>query len=73
MSLLIAALQQPLGRDVQQLDLAAADVAENLYLLGRGLSGIQESRVDAVSTQGVDLVLHQRDQRRHHQRQPVQH
>ena len=57
--------QQAFGRHVQQVQLAGQegllDVAGDPPLLG----GIQEGRANAQFGQGVDLVLHQRDQRRY--------
>ena len=46
--------------------------AQYLPLLGGSEGGIEEGRRDASLLQGRHLVLHQGDQRRHHQRQPLQ-
>jgi hypothetical protein len=58
--------QQPLGRDIQQVELARphrpGDVARFAGRQGR----VQRRGADAELAQRLDLVLHQRDQRRHH-------
>ena len=57
--------QKSLGRDVQQIDFAvqksALDIARALPILRR----IQERRAHAEFGQGIHLVLHQCDERRH--------
>ena len=59
---------KPLGRDVDQRVDPGADPVEDLALLvGAGRRG-QGDRRDADRAQRVDLVLHQGDQRRDHQR-----
>ncbi|MNF56789.1 hypothetical protein D3C84_382900 [compost metagenome] len=65
-----ARLHQALGREIEQLDLAAADALGDIPLgLGRE-GGVQRYRRYAQFVQGGDLVVHQCDQRRNHHRQP---
>ncbi len=58
--------------DVEKLQSAGAQPLEDLTLLGGVEAGIKPRRIDPASLQEVDLVLHQRDQRRHHNRHPVE-
>jgi hypothetical protein len=59
---------EPLRRDVDQRVHPGADAVDDVaLLLGPGGRG-QRRRGDAAGAQRVDLVLHQRDQRRHHER-----
>lgn len=56
--------REPLGRDVEQLQLPRAQVGiQALRLLG-GEAGVEPRRCYAACTQRVDLVFHQRDERR---------
>ena len=55
---------QPLRRQVEQVDLAGEERRLGRPALVRGLRGVEEPGADAERAQGVDLVLHQRDQRR---------
>ena len=64
-----AIADQPLGRDIQQLILALAHAARHFRLALRRHRAVVAGRRHAVADQRVDLVLHQRDQRRHHHRQ----
>ena len=57
--------RQPLRRHVQQIELAAHYRAFDRGRLACRQSGIQRGRPHAGLAQRVDLVLHQRDQRRH--------
>jgi hypothetical protein len=59
-------LQQPLGRDVQKLELAAVERASRRDTLGAFQRRVDEGRFDAVVLQQANLVLHQRDERRNH-------
>ena len=55
---------QPLGREVEQVQLPGEEGRlDGAALLGV-LRGVEESRADAQREQRVDLILHQRDQRR---------
>ena len=64
--------QQRLGGQVEQLDLPSA------HALGRGLIGavvqraVQKDGRHVEEAQGVHLILHERNQRRHDNRQSVQ-
>ena len=58
--------EQAFGRDVEQVELAGHELAFDAQ---RGLGierGIEAGRAHAGLCEGVDLVLHQRDQRRDH-------
>jgi hypothetical protein len=57
---------EPLGRDIQQIELAVAQRALGGRGLGAGQRRIQIGRAHADLVQRRDLVLHQRDQRRNH-------
>ena len=60
-----------LGRDVEQLEVAPERAAPHLAGLLRGHRAVQAAGGDAAGAERVHLVLHQRDQRRDDQRQPV--
>jgi hypothetical protein len=60
--------QQALGRDVQEVELAARERALDVRRLARVERGVEEGRAHAELPQRRDLVLHQRDQRRHDDR-----
>ncbi|CRP95037.1 hypothetical protein PAERUG_E5_London_17_VIM_2_12_12_01577 [Pseudomonas aeruginosa] len=64
-----ARLDQPLRCQVEQLDLATLQALGDVPLLLGVEGGVQRHRRHAEFVQGGDLVLHQRDQRRHHHRQ----
>ena len=63
---------QALGRDVQELEPPRVQVAVHLPAFFQPHAGIHPSRGHAAADQEIDLVLHQRDQRRDDQRQAVQ-
>ena len=65
-------LRNSLRGHIQQFDLARPDPAHHLRELRRCLGAVDEPRRYAVGLQRVDLVLHQRDQWRDHQRQAGQ-
>ena len=56
--------QQTLGREVEQLDLAAQRSGQTRTRLARRKAGIDEARRDAVVRQQAHLVLHEGDQGR---------
>ncbi len=66
-----ARLHQALGRQVEELDLAAADALGNAALLLGAQGGVERHRGHAEFVEGGDLVVHQRDQRRDDHRQPL--
>jgi hypothetical protein len=76
-----ATVEQPLGRrdaeplrcDVQQVEVAGDERALDFLALPRLLRRVEEPRAHAERAQGVDLVLHQRDQRRDHDADAVAH
>ena len=55
--------EQPLGRDVEQVDLARGGLPADPALLRGREAGVQELGADAELAQRGHLVLHQRDQR----------
>ena len=61
-----AGCRQPLGRHIEQVELAAREPAAHLgRLLGRQRR-VEGLGIDACLAQRLDLVAHQRDQRRDH-------
>ena len=60
-------LAQCLGRDVQQLQLAAPQLPEHPRALGLVETRIEERGFESQALEGIHLVLHQRDERRQHQ------
>ncbi len=66
-----ARLHQALGRQVEHLDLAAADALGDQPLLVVAQRRIQRHRGHAEFVEGRDLVVHQGDQRRNDHRQTV--
>jgi hypothetical protein len=66
-----AVADQPLGRHVQQPAAALAQAREDGVALDGEQRAVQIRRLDAVDAEPVDLILHQRDERRHDQRQPA--
>ena len=57
-------LQQPLGRNVEEIEAARGDARFERRLLAIVERRIEERRLDAGLRQRLDLILHQRDQRR---------
>ena len=68
-----ALVVEALGRDVQQLEASVAQAAGNGPHLIRGEARVEPRRVDALAREQVDLILHQRDQRRHDDRHAFEH
>ena len=66
-----AVAHQPLGRDVEQLEAAVAQAVVGRLPLRRSTRAVEARRRDAAGDQAVDLVLHQRDQGRDDEREPV--
>ena len=58
--------EQALGRDIEQVELAASHGRLDARRAGRAQRRVEVRRAHAVGEQRVDLVLHQGDQRRHH-------
>ena len=58
--------QQPLRRDIEQIEIAGEQPRLDRGGLLAGQRGIQHRRLDAGLEQARDLVAHQRDQRRDH-------
>ena len=58
--------QEPFGRDVQQVELAIQEGLLDIARLTPFLCRVQVGRPHAELGQGVDLVLHQRDEGGHH-------
>ena len=63
--------QQPFRRHVKQVQLAGQQPSLDLALRIGSEAGIEICRRHARFAQGIDLVLHQRDQRRHHDRRAL--
>ena len=61
-----ARVGHPFGRGVQQRGLPTQQALLHLVRLFTAQGGIQECRADTGLVQGTHLVVHQRDQRRHH-------
>ncbi|MNZ89588.1 hypothetical protein D3C78_1085190 [compost metagenome] len=59
-------LYQALRRQVKHLHFTATQAPSEVTLLFRTEGGVQGSRRDPEFIEGGDLVVHQRDQRRHH-------
>ena len=66
------AASETLGRHEQEVDLAANGRVEPLAAFRRLERGVHVRGPDPACDQGVDLVLHQRDQGRDHEREPVE-
>ena len=61
--------QQPFGRHVEEFEPALAQPVEHFVSFRVGHGAVQPAGGDAVIQQRVDLVFHQRDQRRNDERQ----
>ena len=57
---------EPLGRDVEQVELAREVGAFDRGTLGGLLARVEVGGAHAVAHERVDLVVHERDERRHH-------
>ncbi len=58
--------QQPLGRDIEQVEVAGQQPPLDFRGFIKRQRRVQHRRVDAGLQKARDLVAHQRDQRRHH-------
>ena len=67
-----ALVVEALRCDVEELERAGAEPVEDLALLGGVEARVEPRRVDPASLEEVDLILHQRDQRGHDDRHPVE-
>ncbi len=67
-----ALVVEALRCDVEKLQRAGAEPVEDRALLGGVEARVEPRRVDAAPLQEVDLILHQRDQRRDDDRHPVE-
>ena len=63
---------QPLGRYVQQAKFAPAQTGQDLPPLLRVKTAVEIGGGDAVLAQSLDLILHERDERRDYKRQARQ-
>ena len=68
-----ALVVEALRRHVEELQRAVAESLADLTLLVGIEARVEPGRLDAASLQEVDLVLHQRDQRRDDDRHAVEH
>ena len=66
---LAALADDPLGRHVEQPAPVLAHARQHLVALVRQQRAVQERRRHAVDAQAVDLILHQRDERRDDERE----
>ena len=64
---------KPLGRNVEQLDVAPRCAGETIGNLCPGERAVDECRGKPTRGERVDLVLHERDERRHDDGEPRQH
>jgi hypothetical protein len=64
---------QPFRRDIEQIQFAAPDRAFDRHRLAPVQRRIEIGRAHAQLAQRIDLIAHQRDQRRHHHRHPWSH
>ena len=64
---------KPLGHHVEQPKLAGRHAVEPVVLLRRRERAVDEAHRQPQRMELIDLVFHQRDQRRNHQRQTVEH
>ena len=67
-----ALVVEALRRDVEELQRAGPEPFEDLALLGGVEARVEPCGLDPAPLQEVDLILHQRDQRRDHDRHPVE-
>ena len=67
-----ALVVEPLGSDVEELEAARAQARRDVAHLVRIEARVEPGRVDALADERVDLVLHQRDQRRGDDRDAVE-
>src|SRR4051794_6551477 len=64
---------EALRRDVQQPELTATQAVGDIARLGGVQARVEPRRIDALTGKQVDLILHQRDQRRDDHRHAVEH
>jgi hypothetical protein len=57
--------QKPLGRHIEQVEVAHGERPLHLPRLAGGQRGIEHGRLHAQLAQGLHLIVHQRDERRH--------
>ena len=64
--------RQAFGRDIEDLDSPHERGRVDTADLRRWQAAVYERRGNAIRSEGVHLVLHERDERRDHERQPVE-
>lgn len=64
---------QAFRRQVEQLHITRLDLAPGLDIVDAITTGMNRGGGDTIGLQRGDLVIHQRCQRRDHDRHPVQH
>ena len=62
-------LAKPFRRDVEETVASGPHVGISGLTLFSGQRRVDERRIDAAGAEGIDLILHERDQRRDHDRQ----
>ena len=68
---LAAVADEPLWRHIQQATAVLTEARHHRVALARALGAVQVRSFDAIDAQPVDLILHQRDQRRDDQRETL--
>ena len=66
-------LGEPLGRHIDEAQFAAGDLVQDGAVLVEIIVGVQARGRDAVALELRHLVAHERDQRRHHDGEPIAH
>ena len=61
----VAGAREPLGRDVEQIELAREERLLDGGALGRRLRRVEVRGAHAVGDERVDLIVHERDERAH--------
>ena len=65
--------RKPFGRHIQQPQSSGAGGAQHVVAAVRGQHRMQRAGSNPAAVQLVDLILHQRDERRYHERRTRQH
>ena len=68
-----AVAHEPFRREIQQTISSLAQAGDDRGLLAGAERAVVQRRRDAVADEGIDLILHQGDQRRDDQREPRLH
>ncbi len=71
--LLKSLVVEAFGSDEEELDRFRAKLRHHLSIFARGETGVEPRGRNAARCEVVQLVLHQGDERRDHQREPIEH